>query len=495
MIIDTLTISKDEGLFGIKTFSFPFSNKTLIRSSENSVGKSSLLRFLLFGLGFKVPSTAGLNMFLYKVDVTFNNNNGKFISSRSVDRVILFNENKEIINTYNLRNANETMSLMEFIFGYNIPKVYENLLGCIFIEQDSGWKISNHGTVLSYNKFNALSLVSTLNEKSISLLDEQIKRLRIEQNKYKSLLHLMEQTDNQSKTFAENNDIKFNADFQKLKDRQSYLLSRRSDLKNSISDINTIICDNEKLGELIEKYSIIVKLPGVDRFVLKKENIEPFNSTNAILIAKLNDFNSELSIIEDELYTIRFKMNKTDLNFSIESISDSAVKNLREANIDSQKLKTIVSDLGKDIYALKKQRNEYISENNNFYNLLNRLISKRLDEYNCNNLIVGDFITKDNSSFSGIQAYNITLCYRLALNDFLSEVFSISLPLIIDSPGNGERVNINFNDLLSKVLKNSNQIIISTTEEINKKNNDQFTTEIEAYGRIFEGKYRINKDI
>ena len=49
---------------------FVFSNLTLIHSNNNSVGKTTLVRLILYGMGYAIPSTRGLNFDKLNVKLT-----------------------------------------------------------------------------------------------------------------------------------------------------------------------------------------------------------------------------------------------------------------------------------------------------------------------------------------------------------------------------------------------------------------------------------------
>lgn len=56
---------------------FIFSDKTLLYSNKNGVGKTSLIRLLLYGMGYPIPSTKGLNFDNLKVRLTLSDEKNK----------------------------------------------------------------------------------------------------------------------------------------------------------------------------------------------------------------------------------------------------------------------------------------------------------------------------------------------------------------------------------------------------------------------------------
>ena len=495
MIINKLVVEKDfVDIFENKPFVFDFGNKNLISSDVNSVGKTTLIRFLLFSLGFIIPSTKGMNMNTYVTKLYFSNSQGSFLIKRTNDRAIIFNESGEqIVNTYFLLDKKQLISMRKFIFEISNDVLADNLLGCFYIEQDQGWETANRGKILNSNSFSLEEIVEGLSNSEIAFLDSQIQKLRHEQGKYKALLELMRKTDNEMNDF---NQANYNVDNEtiKLREKQSNLIAKQSELKRMIADIETIISDNEKIGELLEKYNILVTGLDGQQFVLRKQNITPIGLNNSILNAKLNDYNSELNITNKLLKEITNQLNDKPVTISVAAISDDAVRSLKEANIDKNKLSIIVSDLGKDIAKYVSQKKELVRTYKNLYSHLIASIQNKLHSLKIHSLDNEDLVKCNlKHRFSGVELNNICLMFRLGLIDFLKTEFDINLPLIIDSPGIGERINVDSNKMIGDLIKNyqGNQVFVSTTEKIGKDVLSAFDLEIKAEGLIFEYKYKI----
>ena len=97
---------------------FPFDpQKTLITSKVNSVGKTSLLRMLLYSLGYKIPSTKGLNFnkmyFITEININkidyefFRHNDNLKINNITNKSSMILAENYD--NTFILQKNNEEL--------------------------------------------------------------------------------------------------------------------------------------------------------------------------------------------------------------------------------------------------------------------------------------------------------------------------------------------------------------------------------------------------
>ena len=71
MIIKYLKVSDSKN-----NFLYNFTKKTMIFSHENSKGKTTLLRFILYALGYQIPATEGVgdfNKFKFEILIRINN--------------------------------------------------------------------------------------------------------------------------------------------------------------------------------------------------------------------------------------------------------------------------------------------------------------------------------------------------------------------------------------------------------------------------------------
>lgn len=80
MIIKKLKIVSSEGSRVLS-----FSLKTIINSSKNSVGKSTILRILFYGLGYPIPSTYKLKFKNLKIWTTFERDGSIYEAYRYSD--------------------------------------------------------------------------------------------------------------------------------------------------------------------------------------------------------------------------------------------------------------------------------------------------------------------------------------------------------------------------------------------------------------------------
>ena len=94
MIFNSLEINN-----GIEVYRYNFSKRTFITSGDNKHGKTSLVRFLLYSLGFHIPMTTGLSGFQNKAGfytfLTLEFNKQKIKIKRTKKRIYLYKNNVE----------------------------------------------------------------------------------------------------------------------------------------------------------------------------------------------------------------------------------------------------------------------------------------------------------------------------------------------------------------------------------------------------------------
>ena len=66
------SLSLQEGMYLKK---FIFDKSTLIYSDKNSKGKTTLLRFILYSIGYNIPSTKKINFNNFTTELLLSNNN------------------------------------------------------------------------------------------------------------------------------------------------------------------------------------------------------------------------------------------------------------------------------------------------------------------------------------------------------------------------------------------------------------------------------------
>ncbi|WP_060863375.1 hypothetical protein [Paenibacillus riograndensis] len=172
----------------IKNFKFS-TTFNLIHSYKNSAGKSTLLRFLFYSLGYNIPGTKKVKFQNCNVMCIFDNQYGTLQTKRSNNQIILSINNVEH-SRYIL--PNEESELQSIIWGTNNEWVLKNILGSIYMDQEKGWTLLNRGTVIGSIHFNIEELVLGLSDRDVNDLRAKQQATEVELKKYRQLQNLLD---------------------------------------------------------------------------------------------------------------------------------------------------------------------------------------------------------------------------------------------------------------------------------------------------------------
>ena len=136
-----VSIRIKEGTFERK---FNFSDAiNLIHSVENTRGKTTLLRFLLYSIGYPIPNTRNINFEACEVESVVECGIGTIaltrISQYAIDAVINGEKRTYILPA-------EQYKLQGILFSTENINILNNLLGSFYLDQEKGWTLLNRGT-------------------------------------------------------------------------------------------------------------------------------------------------------------------------------------------------------------------------------------------------------------------------------------------------------------------------------------------------------------
>ena len=144
MIIKSIRIK--EGL-GSRFIEFS-DNANLVHSKRNSKGKTTLLRFLLYSLGYNIPNTRKIKFERCEVEtVVFTEKIGEVTLSRTANNHIVLSVNDKRTTFVLPEQQNELHSAL---FGTDNVDILGNLLGAFYVDQEKGWTLLNRGVAIQY---------------------------------------------------------------------------------------------------------------------------------------------------------------------------------------------------------------------------------------------------------------------------------------------------------------------------------------------------------
>lgn len=171
MIINSIHIEEN----GVKRFITFSDRNNLIHSYANSKGKTTLLRLMLYSIGYSVPNTKHIKFENCKVEsqITLDNGEVLLLYRESKDYIELKRNNS--VSTYIL--PSDEFALHKIIFNANNIELINNLLGVFYFDQEKGWTLLNRELLLEVFALILRNLLEEL-QKLIVLIYTDKKKLK-----------------------------------------------------------------------------------------------------------------------------------------------------------------------------------------------------------------------------------------------------------------------------------------------------------------------------
>lgn len=481
MIIKKLKIVSSEG---IRTLSF--SLKTIINSKKNSVGKSTILRILFYGLGYPIPSTYKLKFKNLKIWTTFERDGSTYEAYRYSDYLELKKDGELFYTDPVAANLNEWYSL---IWGIDSLPILENLIGAIYLEQDKGWTLLNRGKVIGNIGFNIRDLLvglSSENNDLIGMIEEQ-NNLRKIHDETKAILKLEEFT----RGSDEINDSASKVDEEDLKEYKNVKV-RKKFLQNKIQRLKKYIKRTDNLKNYIYSLNLIVKNPEDENRPIvvskKQNNLINFRDTTDFLKTELVSLQLDLNEVEKKEAELNKKLDQNvNTLFHTEDVVESSLNALGQIKINRDLIEKKQENIEHEIDSLNKDINTEFNKNKEIIEETKSWIEKFAKILGVEDVIESHanyLLTHDIKSISGTQYYKVVFSFKMAYIKVIEKYTNVTLPIVLDSPSGREVTQANIKkviDILNDYFKD-NQVIIASIYDYKLKGKKK----IEIKNKIFE---------
>ena len=262
---------------------YEFKESTLITSDgSNSRGKTTLIRFIIYSLGFSIPLTDGMHGQNYKTKLEFTNKENEYIVER---------ENEEIIVRRNgIKLENDKNTYLLNLFSLSSFEELDNFLGCFYIDQEKGWTLLNRGRIIGKRTFNIEKLISFLNK--LDLVRQKIKEnesLELEERKIRVLEEMSKIKADLILKEEEEIELKEVIDIERKMD---IINSEVKSLRHQQNSLNNLLNDHKKFVEKLSLYGLKIKVEvdGKEKiYPIKTDNIVGFNSEDKFIKLEIDD--------------------------------------------------------------------------------------------------------------------------------------------------------------------------------------------------------------
>ena len=461
MIIQSIRIK--EG-FAERTFDFTDS-VNLIFSKENSKGKTTLLRFMLYSLGYNIPNTRKIRFDRCEIVTTILVDNvGKMVLSRYSNDFIeatVADEKK----TYIL--PDQLHDLHKVIFGTDNTDVLNNILGAIYADQEKGWTLLNRGTAIGSIRFNIEELIRGLSGCDCSDLIRKETQLSKELSKYRQMASVAK---SREEIVAESGTLVSDSYSVESDATIAQLLMQQKALQSELRRIDKSLSGNKRVRQYVAEMKLTVRLPDGTIFPITADSIVGLTDTIDFLIAKRKIVSADLrSVMHQLANTQKEQENEAEqlAFFQSESMIDIFDRRIASVPIDASAIAKEIKRLEKMLKVVRKEISRKTKSDTGVVMSLYENMVKYAAELgvgNSESIASSYLFTSNLKELSGAVLHKTVFAFRLAYITEIEKHLGIKLPIILDSPSGKEVDQANI-QLMVNILKrdfSGNQIIIAS---------------------------------
>ncbi len=451
---------------GIVSRTFNFSEGVnLVFSKENSKGKTTLLRFMLYSLGYNIPSTRKIRFDHCEVVTQINCDTiGDMSLSRfSRDFIETTVDGKK--KTYVL--PDQLNELHSIIWGTENQNILDNILGAIYADQEKGWTLLNRGTAIGSIRFNIEELIRGLSGCDCRDLIRSEKKLVRELGKYRQMFSVAKYRESivaESGTLvADNYTVESDAAI-------SQLLIRQNILQNELKRIDKTLTDNKRIRHYVAEMKLMIQLPDGATVPVTAENIVGLSDTIDYLVAKRKMISSELRFVLHQLSGMQKERHTEEEQlafFKSESLIEIFDKKIAAVPINAVAIDKEIKRLEKALKFIRKEiSNKTKSDTGVIKSLYESMVkfAAELGIGNSESIATSYLFTSNLKELSGAVLHKTVFAFRLAYIVELEKYLGFKLPIILDSPSGKEVDQANI-QLMVNILKRDfagHQIIIAS---------------------------------
>ena len=451
---------------GFAERSFDFTDGVnLIFSKENSKGKTTLLRFMLYSLGYNIPNTRKIRFDRCEVISTIVLDNvGEIVLSRYSNDFIeatVADEKK----TYIL--PDQLHDLHKIVFGTGNADVLNNILGAIYADQEKGWTLLNRGTAIGSIRFNIEELIRGLSGCDCSDLIRKEAQLSKEVSKYRQMASVAKYRE---EIVAESGTLVSDSYSVESDAVIAQLLMQQKALQSELRRIDKSLSDNKRVRQYVAEMKLIVQLPDGTIFPVTADSIVGLVDTIDFLVAKRKIVSADLRTVMHRLANVQKEQENEAEQlalFQSESMIDIFDRRIASVPIDAGAIDKEIKRLEKVLKSVREEISRKTKSDTSVVMSLYENMVKYATELgvgNSESIASSYLFTSNLKELSGAVLHKTVFAFRLAYITEIEKQLGIKLPIILDSPSGKEVDQANV-QLMVNILKrdfSDNQIVIAS---------------------------------
>ena len=317
----------------------------LIYSKKNSRGKTTLLRFMLYGIGYTVPNTRKIKFDKCEVETVIQTEKNGIIKLLRNDLSTIKIEKDGNISTFVL--PEQEFMLHALLYSTNNADLLKNILGTFYVDQEKGWTLLNRGVVIGSIHFNIEELIRGLSGIDCSELVEKEAKLSREIDKYKQMFSVAQYQETLEKDSLVRPDYTDEVDTE-----LDQLLIKQAYIKSELKRIDETLADNRKFKKFVSEMKLLIMAPNGDTIPVTEENIVGLSDAINILVVKRKSTAAKVAEITKQIEKLKKKRDKENEQLSFFESVDLISNFDREVS----KLSLNQVTINKEIKRLEKER-------------------------------------------------------------------------------------------------------------------------------------------
>lgn len=451
-----MIIKKLHIIEGIYEKTFEFGHRTLLYSSDNSQGKTTLVRLLLHSLGFDIPMTAGINKTAIYSEIIISIKSELIMIRRQGKKAILLSNGVEV-KEYNL--PNDTLELHTNVFGVSEINILENILGLFYVDQNRGQIVLNRGEIIGNINFNIDKLIAGMQGIDIDKMALEMNNEKKSLKSYAGLKGIIEYVRTINEHSENSNEPLDNSE----------QLQKREIIKLKIKDINEKIRmasneDNENRAFLdyIERADVVVVDINGNEIEVNKNTIKGYEANTQVLLAHMNYLKIQRQILQKELISLQ---PVNDELIHIDDFKKRIDQDLIKLKMNDTNIDSIIQSSQAKIKSINAEIRRMTFENSDLVNYMNSVMLEVASDLGVYKYLKKDGIkTHQIQDKTGVIYYKSIISFKIAFIKTMEKYKEVNLPLVIDSFRNQELTMENADKLLSIIDKYilNHQLIITS---------------------------------
>lgn len=448
----------------------------LIHSDKNSRGKTTLLRFMLYALGYAIPNTRKIKFKQCEVEMIIESEKEGEIKLIRTDSTSIQVETSTNKRTYVLP---EQQSELQSLFFETINKdIISNLLGVYYVDQEKGWTLLNRGVVIGSIHFNIEELIRGLSGIDCTNLIKKEAQLSRKINKYKQMFSVAQYQETlqtaDGSVITENYEESINIELDGL-------LIKQREIKAELRRIDNTLSDNKRFKKFVSDMKLLVSISDGIVIQVTEDNIVGLNDSIELLVTKRKTVSAKLSDIASKIEKIQKEREREIEQLSFfDSASQIEIfdKRISRLPLNPIAIKQEITQLEKQVKSVREEISRITKDNNVVASDISQTIIKYALELGFGDkesIPISYLFTSNLKELSGAILHKTAFAFRLAYITAVEKKLNIKLPIILDSPS-GKEVDQDNIKLMMNILKRDfadHQIIIASIfeydfDEINK---------------------------